>query len=70
VAPLPRVDGNADLHGLEPEERKVWFDLDEGVAHMAVPGTTRVRKTRLCEVLVAQDTRLQEILNAAKDRAA
>lgn len=51
VAPLPPVGGDAALHGVEAEERDVWFDLGERVGHMAVLGTTRVGKTRMCEVL-------------------
>ncbi|HDR9017873.1 type IV conjugative transfer system coupling protein TraD [Burkholderia multivorans] len=62
VAPLPPVGGDPALHGVEPEERDIWFDLAERVGHMAVLGTTRVGKTRLCEVLVAQDIRRGDIV--------
>lgn len=62
VAPLPPVGGDPALHGVEPDERDVWFDLGERVGHMAVLGTTRVGKTRLCEVLVAQDIRRGDVV--------
>ncbi|PTB17792.1 conjugative coupling factor TraD, PFGI-1 class [Trinickia symbiotica] len=62
IAPLPRVGGDPVLHGVEPEERDIWFDLAERVGHVAVLGTTRVGKTRLCELLVAQDIRRGDVV--------
>ncbi|REG58550.1 conjugal transfer pilus assembly protein TraD [Paraburkholderia sp. BL6669N2] len=62
VAPLPPVGGDPALHGVEPDERDIWFDISERVGHMAVLGTTRVGKTRLCEALVAQDIRRGDIV--------
>lgn len=61
VRPLPPVGGNACLHGVGLEdERDVWMDLGDRVAHTLVLGTTRVGKTRLAELLVAQDIRRGE----------
>lgn len=61
VRPLPPVGGNACLHGVGLEdEREVWMDLGDRVAHTLVLGTTRVGKTRLAELLVAQDIRRGE----------
>lgn len=62
VAPFPPVGGDPALHGVEPDERDIWFDIGERVGHMAVLGTTRVGKTRLCEVLVAQDIRRGDVV--------
>ncbi|MBK5944729.1 type IV conjugative transfer system coupling protein TraD [Halorhodospira halophila] len=60
LAPLPPVGGRPALHGVEPNERDVYQDLGERVGHTLVLGTTRVGKTRLEELLVAQDIRRQE----------
>ncbi len=61
LRPLPPVGGNACLHGVGLEdERDVWMDLGDRVAHTLVLGTTRVGKTRLAELLVAQDIRRGE----------
>lgn len=61
VRALPPVGGNACLHGVGLEdEREVWMDLGDRVAHTLVLGTTRVGKTRLAELLVAQDIRRGE----------
>lgn len=62
VAPLPNLGGAAELHGVEPNEREIWFDVGERVGHMAVLGTTRVGKTRLCELLVCQDIRRGDVV--------
>ena len=56
VRPLPAVGGEAALHGVGLEDEKdVWMDLGERVGHTLVLGTTRVGKTRLAELLIAQD---------------
>ena len=62
VAPLPNLGGATELHGIEPNERDIWFDVGERVGHMAVLGTTRVGKTRLCELLVCQDIRRGDVV--------
>ena len=51
------VGGIAELHGVEPHERNVYCDLRDRVGHTLVLGTTRVGKTRLAEMLIAQDIR-------------
>ena len=57
VEPLAPVGGDAALHGIEPDEFDVWSALNERVGHTLVLGTTRVGKTRLCELFVTQDIR-------------
>ncbi|EPT1488353.1 type IV conjugative transfer system coupling protein TraD [Escherichia coli] len=61
VRPLPPVGGNPALHGIEPDEKDVTLALGERVGHTVVYGTTRVGKTRLAELLVAQDIRRGEV---------
>lgn len=63
VAPLPEVGGNPALHGvgmLEPEQ-DIYEKLGERVGHKIVIGTTRVGKTRLAEVMIAQDIRRGDV---------
>jgi conjugative coupling factor TraD (TOL family) len=55
VRPLPPVGGSTLLHGVEPDEVDVTLPLGDRVGHTIVFGTTRVGKTRLCEVYVTQD---------------
>ncbi len=63
VRPLPAVGGNPCLHGVGvADEEDVWQDLTERPGHTLVLGTTRVGKTRLAEVLIAQDIRRGEIV--------
>ena len=57
LAPLPAVGGKPALHGVELHEQAVWMDTAERVGHTLVLGTTRVGKTRLAELLIAQDIR-------------
>ncbi len=58
VRPLPAFGGTPALHGVGMnQEHDVWMDLRERVGHMLVLGTTRVGKTRLAEILIAQDIR-------------
>jgi len=61
VRPYPPVGGNPALHGVGLEdEADIWIDLGDRVAHTLVLGTTRVGKTRLAELLIAQDIRRGE----------
>lgn len=60
--PLPPVGGKAALHGVDPNEQPVWMDLRERVGHTLVLGTTRVGKTRLAELLIAQDIRRGDVV--------
>ncbi len=53
--PLPPVGGKALIHAVEPNEQKVSMDLGERVGHTLILGATRVGKTRLAEILIAQD---------------
>lgn len=62
VAPLPKVGGDPAIHGIEIDELEQWMDLGERVGHTLVLGTTRVGKTRLCELLVTQDIRRGEVV--------
>lgn len=56
VAPLPPVGGKPQIHAVGSlKEMDVTMDLAERVGHMLVLGTTRVGKTRLAEILIAQD---------------
>ena len=61
VRPMPPVGGNPRLHGVEPDEVPIHSDLGERVGHTLVLGTTRVGKTRLAEVLIAQDIRRGDV---------
>lgn len=61
VRPLPPVGGDPALHGVEPDEEPIWTDLGERVGHTVVLGTTRVGKTRLAELLIAQDIRRGDV---------
>lgn len=59
--PDPPVGGNSCLHGVGlDDEGDVFVDLGDRVGHTLVLGTTRVGKTRLAELLVAQDIRRNE----------
>ena len=62
LAPRPPVGGKPALHGVEPDEAPVWMDLGERVGHTLVLGTTRVGKTRLAEILIAQDIRRGDVV--------
>ena len=57
VRPLPPVGGRGAIHAIEPDEQPVFMDLREKVGHTLVLGTTRVGKTRFCELNVTQDIR-------------
>ncbi len=62
LAPLPPVGGKPALHAVEPDEQDVWMDIGERVGHTLVLGTTRVGKTRLAELLIAQDIRRGDVV--------
>ena len=62
LAPLPAIGGNPALHGVGLHEHDVWMNLDERVGHTLVLGTTRVGKTRLAELLIAQDIRRGDVV--------
>lgn len=62
LAPLPAVGGKTALHAVEPNEQPVWMDLGERVGHTLVIGTTRVGKTRLAELLIAQDIQRGDVV--------
>ncbi len=62
LAPLPAVGGKSALHAVEPHEQDVWMDIGERVGHTLVLGTTRVGKTRLAEILIAQDIRRGDVV--------
>ncbi|ATE60318.1 conjugative coupling factor TraD, PFGI-1 class [Thauera sinica] len=56
------VGGDPAIHGVEPAETEIWMDLEDRVGHTLVLGTTRVGKTRLAELLIAQDIRRGEVV--------
>lgn len=61
VRPRPPIGGDPAVHGVGVEdEAPVWQDIGERVGHTLVLGTTRVGKTRLAEMLLAQDIRRGE----------
>lgn len=61
VRPVPPLGGDPALHGVGMEDEKdVWMDIADRTGHTLVLGTTRVGKTRLAELLVAQDIRRGE----------
>ncbi len=62
LAPLSAVGGKPALHAVEPDEQDVWMDIGERVGHTLVLGTTRVGKTRLAEILIAQDIRRGDVV--------
>ena len=60
--PQPSLGGNPALHAVGLQEQDVWMNLDERVGHTLVLGTTRVGKTRLAELLIAQDIRRGDVV--------
>jgi conjugative coupling factor TraD (TOL family) len=62
LSPLLPVGGKPALHAVEPDEQNVWMDIGERVGHTLVLGTTRVGKTRLAEILIAQDIRRGDVV--------
>ena len=59
---IENASGDPALHGVEPTESDIWMDLGDRVGHTLVLGTTRVGKTRLAELLIAQDIRRGEVV--------
>ncbi len=62
LAPRPSLGGNSAIHAVGLLEQDVWMDLDDRVGHTLVLGTTRVGKTRLAELLIAQDIRRGDVV--------
>ncbi len=62
LKPRPSLGGNTALHAVGLHEQDVWMNLDERVGHTLVLGTTRVGKTRLAELLIAQDIRRGDVV--------
>ena len=56
------MSGNSKIHGVELRKRNVWMNSQDRVGHTLVVGTTRVGKTRLAELLIAQDIQLGEVV--------
>jgi len=56
------VGGDPAIHGVEPDETEIWMDLADRVGHTLVLGTTRVGKTRLAQLLIAQDIRRGKVV--------
>lgn len=56
------LGGDPAIHGVEPDESDIWMDIADRVGHTLVLGTTRVGKTRLAELLIAQDIRRGEVV--------
>ena len=54
--------GRAEIHGIELQERSVSMNRSDRVGHTLVLGTTRVGKTRLAELLIAQDIQRDEVV--------
>ena len=64
LSSLPPVGGEPALHavGIYEGERPIYMDLRDRVGHTLVLGTTRVGKTRLAELLIAQDIRRGDVV--------
>jgi len=64
LSALPPVGGEPALHavGLYEGERPIYMDLGDRVGHTLVLGTTRVGKTRLAELLIAQDIQRGDVV--------
>ena len=54
--------GRPEIHGVELHEQRVAMQLADRVGHTLVLGTTRVGKTRLAELLIAQDIQRGEVV--------
>ena len=55
-------EGDPAIHGVETRESDVWMNIADRVGHTLVLGTTRVGKTRLAELFIAQDIRRGEVV--------
>lgn len=62
AAVIGGVGGDPASHGVEPDETEIWMDLADRVGHTLVLGTTRVGKTRLAQLLIAQDIRRGKVV--------
>lgn len=61
VRPLPEVGGDAYIHGVgEDEEQTIMQPLGERHGHSLYLGTTRVGKSRACEINIAGDINRKE----------
>ena len=54
--------GRPEIHGIELNEQSVSMNRADRVGHTLVLGTTRVGKTRLAELLIAQDIQRGEVV--------
>lgn len=54
--------GRPEIHGVELHEQNVSMNRADRVGHTLVLGTTRVGKTRLAELLIAQDIQRNEVV--------
>jgi conjugative coupling factor TraD (TOL family) len=55
--PYPPIGGEPCLHGVSEKESDIYLDMSDRAGHTVVIGTTGVGKTRLAEMLIAQDIR-------------
>jgi conjugative coupling factor TraD (SXT/TOL subfamily) len=60
--PYPDIGGEPCLHGVSDSEADVTVSLAERQGHTVVIGTTGVGKTRLAELLIAQDIRRGDVV--------
>ena len=56
------LSGRPEIHGVELSETSVSMNRADRVGHTLVLGTTRVGKTRLSELLIAQDIQRGEVV--------
>lgn len=56
------MSGNTKIHGVELRRRRVFLNSQDRFGHTLVVGTTRVGKTRLAELLIAQDIQMGEVV--------
>ena len=56
------LSGRPEIHGVELSETGVTMNRADRVGHTLVLGTTRVGKTRLAELLIAQDIQRGEVV--------
>ena len=54
--------GRPEIHGIELKEQAISMNRADRVGHTLVLGTTRVGKTRLAELLIAQDIQRDEVV--------
>ena len=56
------TSGRPEIHGVELHEKPVAMNRADRVGHTLVLGTTRVGKTRIAELLIAQDIQRGEVV--------